>query len=224
MLKTWPMLKSLVWKEFRELLPLIAAAIAAQCLLVGAGLQLHVDHRPSDIAAIWPLLYMVALLLAIASGLWQSWRESFGNQYQFLLHRPMSRPATFAAKMAFGIASVILVVALPLLCLSLWMDSWGRFHHRDEVGFAAAAAQLCAAIPLLHLGAFLSGVRPGRWYGSRFLPLFAAILLYIVVQVVANSLMTVSQSWWFSSLVVAPIIAVGFVGAILHVAKARDFS
>jgi hypothetical protein len=31
-------------------------------------------------------------------------------------------------------------------------------------------------IPLLYMGAFLSGLRPARWYGTRFLPVVAGCM------------------------------------------------
>lgn len=35
-------------------------------------------------------------------------------------------------------------------------------------------------LPVVYLGAFLSGLRPGLWRGTRLLPLFAALGLMLV--------------------------------------------
>jgi ABC-type transport system involved in multi-copper enzyme maturation permease subunit len=219
MLKTWPMLKSLWWKELRELLPLIVAAIAAQGFLIVGMLQ---ESRPRP-DTIWPMLYMIAVLFAAAAGLWQTWRESFANHYQFLLHRPLKRRTIFTAKMIFGILVVLLFVALPFLCFSIWGDNQMRVHLQDPK-LVGEAAGLCASISVLYLSAFLSGLRPGRWYGSQFLPLLAGILLYIVLQIVADFALDASSFLWVSALVAGPIIGAGFAIAILSVGRIRDFS
>ena len=38
----------------------------------------------------------------------------------------------------------------------------------------AWAWQLWLCMPLVYLGAFLSGIRPARWFGTRLMPLVAA--------------------------------------------------
>ena len=222
MLKTWPMLKSLLWKESRELLPLVAAAVAAQIFLIG-GMMRWQGNPHQDAYGIWPLLYVTAVLLAVAAGFWQTWRESLSSQFQFLLHRPLARKRIFEVKISFGLIIVMIFAALPLLCFSLWADGWMGLHIQGAQ-LSNASIQLCALIPLLYLGAFLSGVRAGQWYGSRFLPLFGAILLSVVIGVVGDSLVAASLWSWIAALAAGPAMAVGFVAATLHVTETRDFS
>ena len=118
---------------------------------------------------------------------------------------------------------ILIFVALPLLFISYLADSWATAYFRD-VGHCAAAVQLCFSIPILYFGAFLSGLRPGRWYGTQFLPLFAGILLYVVLQVVDGELLTGSSWYWSPMLFAGPVVAIAFVESILHVCRTRDFS
>jgi ABC-type transport system involved in multi-copper enzyme maturation permease subunit len=224
MLKIWPMLKSLLWKEFRELLPLSVAALAAQAFLL-LGLMrframVSAAASPRDAESIWPIMCTIAVLFAVAAGLWQCARENQANHYQFLLHRPLHRNTIFISKLALGAAVCLLTVGLPLLCFAFWVDNRLAFHSMAP-WLSEPAWKTDAGLLLLYLGGFLSALRPGRWYGSRFLPLFAGILLFIIVVVVAQS----TSSWmWFPMLIAGPIFELCFAAAILHVARTRSFS
>jgi hypothetical protein len=70
------------------------------------------------------------------------------------------------------------------------------------------------ALPLVYVGAFLSGIRPGRWFGSRLVPLVAAIALALL----AANLPWISLALGTSLLG----IALGLV-AIFYYVRQRDF-
>ena len=225
MLKTWPMLKSLLWKEFRELLPLIAVAIAVQVMWIAAILHFS-DDVPHTASMVQPVLYMITVLFAIAAGLWQMWRESLANHYQLLLHCPLDRSTIFISKIGFGAATVMVVVGLPQLLFAIWADS--LIGWRGDM--VAPAWQLTAGVLFFYFGAALSVLRPGWWYGSQFLPLLAGILLFIVLQVCANLAASQPQmqdgQWrtcrsvlWIATIALASLIEIGFVIAILHVVR-----
>jgi hypothetical protein len=229
MLKIWPMLKSLLWKEFRELLPLIAVAIAAQVMWIAAILHFSDDGQHS-VSSGWPVLYMITVLFAIAMGLWQMWRESLANHYQFLLHCPLDRSTIFISRIGFGAAAVMIVAGVPQLLVAIWADNLMEFRGT----MAAPAWQLTAGVLLFYFGAALSVLRPGRWYGSRFLPLLAGILLFVVLQV-SDSIVSYERmqhgywQWvpsapWFATIALALLLELAFVVAILHVARSRDYS
>jgi hypothetical protein len=69
-------------------------------------------------------------------------------------------------------------------------------------------------MPLVYLGAAISGLRPARWYASRLMPLLGACVIAVVL---------VTQPWWWitaaGTLLASACLAVG----LLHVAKSRDF-
>jgi hypothetical protein len=71
---------------------------------------------------------------------------------------------------------------------------------------------------LAYLAAFLSGLRPARWYGTRLLPLVGSFFALLL----ANLLVQLFGSW-------VPVCAVAilylvFLWLIIHVARTRDYS
>jgi hypothetical protein len=66
----------------------------------------------------------------------------------------------------------------------------------------------------LYIGAFLSGIRPGRWFGTRLVPLAAAI----------GSAVIAVQSPWFWVAFCVSLVAVAFgLVSIFHYVRSRDF-
>ena len=198
----------------------------------------HVDCRHSSLsddghirANGRPVLYMITVLFAIAAGSGRCGENRLANHYQFLLHRPLDRSTIFISKIGFGAATVIVVVGLPQLLFAIWADS--RIGWRGNM-WPFPACQLTAGVLFFYFGAALSGLRPGRWYGSQFLPLLAGILLFIVLQVCANLVASERmpnggwRTWpsvqWIATIALAPLIEIGFVIAILQVVRTRDYS
>jgi hypothetical protein len=224
------MLKSLVWKEFRELLPISVLALVAQFLLIGsvvANLGIHNQYRTeprSDAEATWSLLYMVALIYPVAVGLWQISRENFYSNFQFLLHRPVSRNWLIGIKLLCGGFACLLVIGIPLTCFGRWLDS--QLFHYQKAWATCTALQLCSGMGLLYVGAFLSALRPARWYGSMFFPLIAGLGIFILIQMLASSSTRLGNStWlWYVALAFGPSVVICCLPAIMSVANQRDYS
>jgi hypothetical protein len=74
------------------------------------------------------------------------------------------------------------------------------------------------AVTVLFFGAFLSGIRPGRWYYSRLLPLAGSGLAAFVTM---PCFMYLGDVAWL-----APILVIDawLVAVILFVARTRDYS
>ena len=226
------MLRTLTWKESRELVPLVAFALLLQFYFVAApdNLQYLLLLSPVPLQdaqttipfvsdAVSSALFAVAGLFAVAVGFWQTWWESSRGTFQFLLHRPMGRGAIFAAKLAVGIAFCLLVVCLPLLCYALWAATPGKHASPFSWSMTAWAWQLCLQMPLVYLGAFLSGLRPARLWGSRFFPLAASLLALLGSEALALGL-----GLPIIAVVVGFLLDAVFVLAILYVAFTRDYS
>ncbi len=207
------MLKSILWKEFREALPLAAIALATEGLLLGFVTQLT-EPSPHPFI-VFPFLYILGFLFPIVLGVWQVSREALGNQYQFLLHRPMNRGTILGTKLLFGAFLSLIVIVIPLLLFTLWVrrQHFGPGEPIDMFPF-------CCNLFLLYVAAFLSALRPGLWYGSKFLPLMAAILLFIVLQTTGDV-----SAWWFDAAMVAAMpLVMCYLASIFYVARTRDFS
>src|SRR4029078_2021796 len=58
---------------------------------------------------------MVAGLLALALGLWQSLGDFWGDAHLFVLHRPASRRRIYGVKLLVGVLVYLLCAIIPLL-------------------------------------------------------------------------------------------------------------
>jgi ABC-type transport system involved in multi-copper enzyme maturation permease subunit len=215
------MLKALVWKEFRELLPMSAVALGVQMLLICYALNdWRIYHNASNVFATFPFLYIASMIFVLCAGLWQSARELTPNTYQFLLQRPVERTTVFGVKIGFGMLVCMVVGLAPSILFTAWMQD---FVRRDD-DYVHAVLGLCGGVWLIYFGALLSGLWPARWYGSRFYPLLAGILLYILLQ--STYSMLDHLAWRPHDLfpLVGPILSIGFALAVLYVSRTRDFS
>jgi hypothetical protein len=218
------MLKTLAWKEAREALPLIVLAVLAQIYLVGTATGTHLAILKQDSSVIpflssndvFSWIFLVSGLAAGVLGLWQTWWESSRGTFHFLLHRPAKREAVFAVKLLLGMAVCLAVTAGPIVVYSLWAATPGKHASPFEWSMTAWSWQLCVRIPLIYLGAFLSGIRPARWLGSRLFPLATAVFAVLLLEL--------AGTWPVLQIAICLVIQACFVLAILHVARARDYS
>jgi hypothetical protein len=78
-----------------------------------------------------------------------------------------------------------------------------------------SAFQCWLILPLFNLGAFASGIRPGRWFGSRLLPLFSVVVPAVVALIL--------PSWWLLGLPLTCLTVSVLVSNILWTAETRDY-
>lgn len=227
------MLKSMIRKEVKELLPITGIALLAQFVMVSAGMG--VNWPPLALfSQIWSMdgtipfvsdgssviNFVIGAFAAIAIGLWQTMVDSRRGTLLFLLHRPVSREAILGAKMLVGIVLTLLILWVPLLAYAIWAATPGTHASPFYWSMTAWAWNLSLGWPVIYLGAFLCGLRSARWYVSRYWPLVAAAaslpLLYVIFW---------PDSWfyWFMPLGIAAVTA-GFVLAICNVGRTRDYS
>jgi hypothetical protein len=76
------------------------------------------------------------------------------------------------------------------------------------------AWQTLAGLLLVYLGAFLSGIRPANWFGTRLAPLIAGVVVAIVI--------AWSLWWWLTVALMALFAAIGLT-AIFQYVIARDY-
>lgn len=220
------MLNSLVWKETRELAPLVVGTLLLQLALVvvpaEAWLMLpfaSYESRgsiPFVSDTLSTMFLVIGTFAAVAIGMAQTVLESSRGTFQFLLHRPARRDVLWLHKLATGILASLAVAGLPTLGYALWAATPRTHASPFYWDMTAWAFQLLLALPLVYLGAFLSGLRPGRYFGSRLLPLFAAMLLFMLMQMPGMPV----------ALRVALILSLEalLVVITLHVGVTRDFS
>ena len=78
-----------------------------------------------------------------------------------------------------------------------------------------SAWQRALLMPLLYLGAFLSGLRPARWFGTRLLPLIASVVLLILMHYPA---------WWPVGFPATIALCGLFMANVCFVARVRDYA
>jgi ABC-type transport system involved in multi-copper enzyme maturation permease subunit len=162
-----------------------------------------------------PMLFFIGAALAITLGFRQSaWEPSQGTAL-YLLHLPLTRRTIFLTKLFSGIGLLLACTLLPILIYATWAAIPGTHPGPFEWSMTWQAFQLWLLMPIVYLGAFASGIRPARWFGSRLLPLLAVAF--------TGSLLATLAQW---SLIAAPLlllVEVGFVSDILWEAETRDF-
>jgi ABC-type transport system involved in multi-copper enzyme maturation permease subunit len=161
------------------------------------------------------ILTTIGVALAITLGFRQSaWEPSQGTAL-YLLHLPPGRQAIFLTKILTGIGILLGCTLFPVLTYATWAAIPGTHPSPFEWSMTGLAFRTWLVMPLLYLGAFASGIRPGRWIGSRLLPLVAAALFVVPVISVPH--------WWLIAFPLLLLVAAVLVSDILWAAETRDF-
>ena len=167
------------------------------------------------LAYIW-----VSGALAIALGMRQTLGESIPGTYPFLLHRPATRRWLIGMKLLMGVMAYLLCGLLPILVYGTVAATPGT--HASPFFWAMTVPTLVAwlAMTVLYFGAFLSGIRPGRWFYSRLFPLAGAGLMAFAPALVYAEL----DYGAVASLAPILLIDAWLVALILFVTRTRDYS
>jgi len=226
------MVMALVRKELRETRAFVALALALYFVylskLTGTlsplltslfGLVPGMNEEVRDVPFVQgnflTILFFIGVALAITLGFRQSaWEPSQGTAL-YLLHLPLKRSLIFATKLITGISLLLACTLLPIMIYATWAAMPGTHAGPFEWSMTGPAFHIWLLMPLAYLGAFASGIRPARWFGSRLLPLVAvaipAIYLYIL------------PHWWLTAFPLLLLVAAILINDILWEAKTRDF-
>jgi hypothetical protein len=186
------MTRALLYKEFRETLGIAAVGLVALLGVAASSIGFPLLpfgwlSRPSG----WQIPFvsdsfvslfaLVAAGLAVALGFRQSIGDFLGDAQLFLLHRPISRGRIYATKLLLGLAIYLLCGVAPILLYAGWAATPGT--HASPFAWSMTTASWVAWLTLtvVYLGAFLSGIRPAAWFGTRLAPLAAAAGVSFVV-------------------------------------------
>jgi hypothetical protein len=218
------MMNSLTRKELRECAGILAIGALALFGVALAGMRVGPLAGMFGAYSQGPIPFLsdgflvqfgfVALVLAVALGFRQSLGDFQGDAQLFLLHRPVTRRRIYGAKLAVGLATYLVLSAAAILAYGVWAATPGTHASPFDWSMTAPAWTMWLAISAVYLGAFLSGIRPAAWLGTRLAPLAAAVLIM--------GALVASPVW------IAWPAAIGcdalFVVLILHVAATRDFA
>jgi hypothetical protein len=113
-----------------------------------------------------------------------------------------------------GVALVQAIGAAMILIYAAWAATPGTHASPFFWAMTLPAWQAWLAMPVVYVGAALSGLRPARWYGSRLLPLVACIGVAVMLAVLPYM--------WMTCVGLAITLAVTLPG-VLNVAATRDY-
>ena len=157
---------------------------------------------------------LAAGLLAMGLGFKQSLGEFFGDAQLFLLHRPISRQQIYATKLAVGLAIYLVLSGLSVLLYALWAASPGTHASPFAWSMTLTTWTIWLAISAVYLGAFLSGIRPAAWFGTRLTPLAAACGIAVI-----GASLPAAFAWPILIGIDALLVVL-----ILYVVRKRDFA
>ncbi len=220
------MLKALAIKELREIAWIAAIALACFLAQVGnlMGMRLFswlpfMSERSGEVPFLGGVFLefftLVSIVFTIALGFRQSAWESGRGTYLFLLHRPLRREVIFLTKLAIGGGLFWVCAAVPILLYGWWAATPGNHPSPFEWSMTSEAWAMWLVLPMLYLGAFLSGLRPARWLGTRLLPLVACGMLTMLLYSI--------PWWWIMGLPLTLLLYVLLIIMICYVAGERDY-
>ncbi len=176
------MLKALMLKELRETawIAMIGLAVHLAFVATCAGYAVLPFWTTRDVQGI-PFLdssfltsfCFISAGLAAALGMRQTSKETSRGTWLFLLHRPASLWQVLAAKLVVGGGLYLLCGLAAILSYAAWAAMPGKHPSPFLWWMTADAWKAWGLIAIVYLGAFLAGIRPARWFGTRLLPLAA---------------------------------------------------
>ncbi len=224
------MLRAMIAKELREtagiaLLALLAYAYVVACH-VGWRMPMQLGYTTTVPFVSDPFVSyftMVAAALCLALGLRQTVAESVRGTWLLLLQRPVDRRRIVAVKLATGLSLYLLCSALPILGYAWWAASPGKHAGPFAWEMTLPTWGTYVLMPALYLGAFLAGIRPGRWIGTRLLPAAAAGLLLGLIASMPTWWTYGNGLWWLSGLGAVLLLDACLTVVILFMAQVRDY-
>jgi hypothetical protein len=224
---------ALIYKEFRETLPIAALGLTALLLVAleamgyspvpnlfsyqQAGRIPFVGYYDAFVGH----FRMAAGGLALALGLWQSLGDFWGDAQLFVLHRPTCRRLIYGVKLGVGLLTYLICAAVPILLYAAWANTPGTHASPFEWSMTGGAWLAWLSMVTLYLGAFLTGIRPASWIGTRLAPLAAAGALLMVPTMIA---LVASSAALLLSLLLMVVVDVALAISILHVLRVRNFA
>jgi hypothetical protein len=216
------MQKALVIKELRESAGIVILALFGVAYLLAELTATPIMPWQNSYLYTYPFvwdstqiyLWFLGGALALALGFRQTaWELSHGT-YFFLLHRPISRRAVFGVKLLVGLTLLMLIAALYVVLFTWWSATPGHFDAPFFLSMTVPAWRTWISLPPVYLGAFLAGIRPGRWFGSRLVPVVAGFLAAVVAS---------NMPWFWLSAVLSIAASALLAVAIFYYVQVRDY-
>jgi hypothetical protein len=118
-------------------------------------------------------LLVFASVYGLALGLLQTLLEERGGTYPFVLAKPVDKTKVVGSKLVVGAVLYLIATGLPFSWAIYWTSVPGHFASPYRFYMSFPGWITIEIGFLYYLGAFLTGVRPARWHGSRLVGLAA---------------------------------------------------
>ena len=216
------MYRALIIKELRESAGIVALALLGLISVLAAftGIPIlpwqipKIYHYPfvSDgfPNQFWMVAGGFAILLAMKQTAWELGKGTF----YFLLHRPVNRHDIFTVKLLLGCDLIMSLSGLVILLYAWWAMTPGRFPAPFYWSMTTPIWKIWTSLPVIYLGAFLSGIRPARWFGSRLIPLVTAVLI---------SVLAANAPWFWLSVVISVMMSALELIIIFYYVRERNY-
>ncbi len=176
------MAKALIYKELRENLLIALGALVLYLFLVGHAVGLQVvpwaGRTYGEIPFVGDTFVFnfacICAGFATVLGFRQTVGEAVHGTWLVLLHRPLSHGRQILLKLLVGASLYLAVAAVPILLFAWWAATPGNHASPFFWSMTEPAWRVWLVMILVYLGAFVSGIRPARWLGSRVWPLAAS--------------------------------------------------
>jgi hypothetical protein len=220
------MWRALFWKELRETAWISLAALGVYLFVVFQcmGVPLVPGSSRADPSVEIPFLSdnflliftMIAAIFAFVLGFFQTINESRQGSWLFLLHRPMGIRQLLWVKLATGWGLYLVISAAAILIYAVWAAAPGTHSNPFAWWMTWPVWRAWGIVSLVYLGTFLSGFRPGRWFGTRLLPLAGIVVPAVFFGVTGGF-------WPRLDAFLLIAVAGTLVWMILYVAQIRDY-
>jgi hypothetical protein len=175
-------MKSLFWKELRQLAPWSAAMLVAMSAIMIGSLMSEAEKYYDSlyqhaVFQVWLVIAFGTPCVGFIIGVLQTVLEVRRDQWAFLMHRGLSPTQIFLTKVLAGVSAYSVVTLVPMVLAVVWCR-WGGIERQPLTWFhlLPLIASWLASLAY-YLAAILAVVWKGPWYFSRVLPLVSPILM-----------------------------------------------
>jgi len=220
--------KALAIKELREIWWIGALAGGAILVIALAMMGWDLDDRPPFVTKHpargipfltedWPLVVLIVGGIAAAvMALWQTLGESIQGTWGFLLHRPLPRRDLLLGKMLIGCTLLLVCTGIPILIFGLWASTPGTHASPFEWWMAGPTVRAWGYLVVFYLASFLCGLRPARWWVSRFFPVVPVLFPFVILFVFP----WIAWPMWLVTILLTAL----YLSANFYAASVRDYA
>jgi hypothetical protein len=169
-------MRAIIAKELRENLRWLPVGILIVGIFLWQATPISVtdfSYSQSTTVGIMTACGMAAALFAILLGVLQSAFDLQDRQRGYLFHRMVSHNQIMYGKVLAGAIVYALACGFPLCSLTLWFAYTGPEYLPVRPAMVIPSVLVCMACFFLQPATLICVSRPGRWFGTKLLPLLS---------------------------------------------------